>query len=100
MAEWGPPPARFIVAGLIALSATLIYVAGLFVTKSNPVEPQSVFTLYGAILGYLFGAHDKDERRENREIQSEKDTALQPQKPQPQMQENPTQHVVRGTEQG
>ncbi len=97
MEQWGPPPARFIVAGLIALCATALYLVGLITTKSNPVEPQSIFTLYGAILGYLFGAHDKDERRENRQIQP----ASQPE-PRPQVppDDNPTKHVVKGTEQG
>lgn len=91
MNGWGPS-VRFIVAGLIALFATLLYVIGLIATKSNPVEPQSVFTLYGAILGYLFGAHDKDERRENREV-----AQTEPKTPQS---NDPTSHIVRGTDQG
>lgn len=56
---WGPPDLRYIVAGVIVLCATLLYAIGLIVAHSNPIEPDSVFTLYGAVLGYLFGRFDK-----------------------------------------
>lgn len=51
---------RYAIAGLVVVFATLLYGAGLFLNiKTTPVEPQSVFTLYGAVLGYLFGSHEK-----------------------------------------
>jgi hypothetical protein len=55
---------RFIAASIIVVCATLLYVVGLAVANSTPVEPQSIFTLYGAVLGYLFVAHEKEGKRE------------------------------------
>lgn len=52
--------ARYVVVILVVISATALYGVGLAVNiGSTPVEPQSVFTLYGAVLGYLFGSHEK-----------------------------------------
>jgi hypothetical protein len=51
---------RYVVALFIVIFATGLYAAGLVSgVGSTPVEPQSVFTLYGTILGYLFGSHEK-----------------------------------------
>jgi hypothetical protein len=51
---------RFIIAMTVVVCATLLYGMGVVAdTPSTPVEPQSVFTLYGAVLGYLFGSHDR-----------------------------------------
>ena len=51
---------RYIVVILVVLSATTLYGVGLATNiGTTPVEPQSVFTLYGAVLGYLFGSHEK-----------------------------------------
>jgi hypothetical protein len=57
---------RYVVVMTVLLLATLLYVAGLVtnVSATTPVEPQSVFTLYGAILGYLFGSHEKKHDQE------------------------------------
>ena len=45
---------------LVIVFATALYGAGLITSiGSTPVEPQSVFTLYGTVLGYLFGSHEK-----------------------------------------
>jgi hypothetical protein len=44
----------------VVICATALYAVGVVAnTPSTPVEPQSVFTLYGAVLGYLFGSHDR-----------------------------------------
>lgn len=52
--------ARIWVVLLVVVCATALYGVGLAVNiGSTPVEPQSVFTLYGAVLGYLFGSHEK-----------------------------------------
>ena len=52
--------ARFIIVMLVVVCSTSLYGVGLVANiGSTPVEPQSVFTLYGAILGYLFGSHEK-----------------------------------------
>jgi hypothetical protein len=51
---------RFIIAMTVVICATGLYAVGVVAkTPSTPVEPQSVFTLYGAVLGYLFGSHDR-----------------------------------------
>lgn len=51
---------RFVIAMSVVICSTLLYAIGLVTaTKITPVEPQSVFTLYGAVLGYLFGSHEK-----------------------------------------
>lgn len=51
---------RFIIAMTVVICATLLYGVGLVAqTQITPIEPQSVFTLYGAVLGYLFGSHDR-----------------------------------------
>lgn len=49
---------QVIIAVLVILSATTLYGLGFVVdtTTPTPVEPQSVFTIYGTVLGYLFGA--------------------------------------------
>lgn len=52
--------ARTWVVLLIIVCATALYGVGLALNiGSTPVEPQSVFTLYGLCLGYLFGSHEK-----------------------------------------
>ena len=52
--------ARIWVVLLVIVCATALYGVGLVANiGSTPVEPQSVFTLYGAVLGYLFGSHAK-----------------------------------------
>jgi Ca2+/Na+ antiporter len=54
---------RYIVAAIIVVLASVLYIIGIFFPIVNnsvtPVEPQSVFTLYGAVLGYLFGSYEK-----------------------------------------
>lgn len=51
---------RFIIAMTVVVCATVLYGVGIFASSPiTPVEPQSVFTLYGAVLGYLFGSHDR-----------------------------------------
>lgn len=61
---------RDFVAALIVLCATALYVVSILVGDATAVEPQSVFTLYGAVLGYLFGVKE-GERRERREPPSQ-----------------------------
>jgi hypothetical protein len=51
---------RFIVAGLIVVCATLLYGAGLAVSPSNPIDSQSIFALYGAVLGFMFGIRERE----------------------------------------
>jgi hypothetical protein len=44
----------------VVICATALYAVGAFTdSQVTAVEPQSVFTLYGAVLGYLFGSHDR-----------------------------------------
>ena len=63
---------RYIVVILVVLSATALYGIGLATNiGTTPVEPQSVFTLYGAVLGYLFGSHEK---HRDQEVEMEKET--------------------------
>jgi len=60
MNQWGAPEGRYVVATLVVICATVLYGVGLVLNiQPTPVEPQSVFTLYGAVLGYLFGSHEK-----------------------------------------
>jgi hypothetical protein len=52
----------------VVICATALYAVGAFTdSQVTAVEPQSVFTLYGAVLGYLFGSHDRTqpEKKEN-----------------------------------
>lgn len=51
---------RTVVVVLVIVLSTALYAVGLISSiESTPVEPQSVFTLYGTVLGYLFGSHEK-----------------------------------------
>lgn len=51
---------QYIVVVLIIISATSMYGVGVLTdSEVTPVEPQSLFTLYGAVLGYLFGSREK-----------------------------------------
>lgn len=44
----------------VVVLATAMYGVGLLTSiGSTAVEPQSVFTLYGTVLGYLFGSREK-----------------------------------------
>lgn len=62
---------RYIVSALVVIFATLLYGVGLVANlETTPVEPQSVFTLYGAVLGYLFGSHEKQQDQVN-EVEKE-----------------------------
>lgn len=61
---------QWVIVVLIILSSTSLY--GLsFITESNvtPIEPQSLFTLYGAVLGYLFGSREKKKDQEHQIVQ-------------------------------
>jgi hypothetical protein len=52
--------AQFIIVILVVVFSTALYGVGLISSiGSTPVEPQSVFTLYGTVLGYLFGSREK-----------------------------------------
>jgi hypothetical protein len=56
---------RYIVVILVIVCSTTLYGVGLLTDiGTTPVEPQSVFTLYGAVLGYLFGSHEKKQDQE------------------------------------
>lgn len=59
---------RFVIALLVVICATVLYGLGMVTDMTNPqpIEPQSLFTLYGAVLGYLFGTHDRDLRRQTK----------------------------------
>ena len=60
MSRTGRLEGRFIVVILVIVFSTALYGVGLIASiGSTPVEPQSVFTLYGTVLGYLFGSHEK-----------------------------------------
>lgn len=51
---------QYIIVLMVVVLATALYGVGLVTTiGSTPVEPQSVFTLYGTVLGYLFGSREK-----------------------------------------
>jgi len=53
------------------MAATSLYGVGVVTdSKITPVEPQSIFTLYGAVLGYLFGSREK-KRDQDHEIVKE-----------------------------
>lgn len=50
----------YVVVLVVVVLATAMYGAGLITSiGSTAVEPQSVFTLYGTVLGYLFGSREK-----------------------------------------
>jgi len=53
----------FIIAVLVVLAASTLYGVGMVTdaTGPQPVEPQSVFTLFGAVLGYAFGSRNRRE---------------------------------------
>lgn len=53
----------FLIAVLVVVAASALYGVGLVVdaTGPQPVEPQSVFTLFGAVLGYAFGSRNRRE---------------------------------------
>jgi len=56
---------------LVVVMATALYGVGLVSSiGSTPVEPQSVFTLYGTVLGYLFGSREKKRDRDRELDQS------------------------------
>lgn len=51
---------QYVIVVLIVMAATSLYGVGVLTdSKITPVEPQSIFTLYGAVLGYLFGSREK-----------------------------------------
>lgn len=59
---------RYVIAGLIVFCATALYlVSRITGDGTTPVEPQSVFTIYGAVLGYLFGVREERSRAARRE---------------------------------
>jgi hypothetical protein len=50
----------YVVVLFIVMAATALYgLSVVYDTEVTPVEPQSIFTLYGAVLGYLFGSREK-----------------------------------------
>lgn len=56
---------QYIIVLLVIVFATGLYGVGLITNVgSTPVEPQSVFTLYGTVLGYLFGSREKKRDQE------------------------------------
>lgn len=59
---------QYVIVILIIMASTLLYGLGVITdSEVTPVEPQSIFTLYGAVLGYLFGSREK--KRDNDHIQ-------------------------------
>jgi hypothetical protein len=57
---------QYVVVLIIIVAATSLYGVGLIGgIGSTPVEPQSVFTLYGTVLGYLFGSREKKKDQEH-----------------------------------
>ena len=59
---------QYVVVLLVVFAATTLYGVGLITSLgSTPVEPQSVFTLYGTVLGYLFGSREKKRDRDRDE---------------------------------
>jgi hypothetical protein len=72
LADDGP----FIIAVLVVLAASALYGIGLVAQapEPQPVEPQSVFTLFGAVLGYAFGSRN---RREDVQVAKEQREEVQ-----------------------
>jgi hypothetical protein len=78
---------QYVVLLIIITAATTLYGVGLISEiGSTPVEPQSVFALYGTVMGYLFGSRekkrDRDRDERNRELLNE-ELARQEEKDEP-----------------
>lgn len=56
---------NYVVVLLVVTLSTCLYGISLFTNVATPVEPQSVFTLYGTVLGYLFGSREKSKDQEH-----------------------------------
>jgi hypothetical protein len=66
---------QYVVLLLIVAASTTLYGISFIVKNGTPVEPQSVFALYGTVMGYLFGSRekkrDRDRDERDRELRQE-----------------------------